>query len=47
MSVDGVRRTMQRVEFWSADPTEDERGGSARRPDDLRLQAVSECGVNR
>ena len=32
---------MERVELGSADPTEEEEGGSALRLGDLRLQAVS------
>lgn len=32
---------MERVELGSAELTEDEEGGSALRPGDLRLQAVS------
>lgn len=32
---------MERIELGSAEPTEDDEGGSALRPGDLRLHAVS------
>ena len=47
MTVDGMSRTMERVELGSATRGEGKEGRSARRSGDVRLEAVSAVSMDR